>query len=153
MDLAFRETLQLDELSHALAVEIGSRDLNAERIPSVETLLGCCLELIVIDMEASTVRLIHFTLQEYLYTYPNLFRPTHSIMTYLNFQTIKNISSTLSILPESTAFLRYSSLYWGVHASRQATNDVALLALKLFSQIRSHISTRLLLVDLISRTG
>ena len=150
--------LQLDELSHALAVETESRDLNAERIPSVETLLSCCLGLIVIDREASTVRLIHFTLQEYLYTYPNLFGSTHSIMaeiclTYLNFQTIKNISSTLSALPESTPFLRYSSLYWGVHARREATNDVELLALKLFSQVEGHISTRLLLVDLLSRTG
>ena len=150
--------LQLDELSHALVVEIGSRDFNPQRIPSVETLLSCCLGLIVIDREASTVRLIHFTLQEYLYTYPNLFGPTHSIMaetclTYLNFQTIKGISSTLSVLPESTPFLRYSSLYWGAHAKREATDDVASLALKLFSQIESHISTRLLLVNLISRTG
>ena len=150
--------LQLDELSHVLAVEIGSKDLNPERIPSVETLLGCCLGLIVIDREASTVRLIHFTLQEYLYTYPNLFDSTHSIMaeaclTYLNFQTIKDISSTLSALPESTPFLRYSSLYWGAHAKREATNDVVSLALKLFSQIESHISTRLLLVNLISMTG
>jgi len=32
--------LQLDELSHALAIEIGSKDLNPERIPSVETLLS-----------------------------------------------------------------------------------------------------------------
>ena len=150
--------LQLDELSHALAVEIGSKDLNPERIPSVETLLSCCLGLIIIDREASTVRLIHFTLQEYLYTYPNLFGPTHSIMaetclTYLNFQSIKDISSTLSTLPQSTPFLRYSSLYWGAHAKREATNDVASLALKLFNQIESHISTRLLLVNLISRTG
>ena len=138
--------LQLDELSHALAVEIVSRDLNPERVPSVETLLSCCLGLIVIDREASTIRLIHFTLQEYLYTYPNLFGPTHSIMaetclTYLNFQAIKGISSTLSALPESTPFLRYSSLYWGAHAKREATDDVTLLALKLFSQIESHIST------------
>ena len=150
--------LQLDELSHALAIEIGSGDLNPERIPSVETLLSCCLGLIVVDREASTVRLIHFTLQEYLYTYPNLFGPTHSIMakiclTYLNFQTIKDISSTLSIPPEPTAFLRYSSLYWGDHARREATNEVASLAIKLFSQIENHISTRLLLVDLLSRTG
>jgi len=70
--------LQLDELSHSLAVEIGSTDLNPERIPSVETLLNCYLGLLIIDREASTVRLIHFTLQEYLYTYPNLFGPTHS---------------------------------------------------------------------------
>src|SRR5258708_4598442 len=34
--------LQLDELLHALAVEIGSTDLNAKRIPSVEILLSCC---------------------------------------------------------------------------------------------------------------
>jgi hypothetical protein len=102
--------LQLDELVHALAVEIGSTDLNAERIPSVETLLSCCLGLVVVDREASTVRLIHFTLQEYLHTCPDLFGATHSIMaetclTYLNFQTIKDISSTLllrlSQLPSS----------------------------------------------------
>jgi len=150
--------LQLDELSHALAVEIGSKDLNRKRIPSVETLLSCCLGLIVIDREASTIRLIHFTLQEYLYTYPNLFSPTHSIMaetclTYLNFQAITDISSMLLAPPESTPFLRYSSLYWGAHARREATNEVASLALKLFSQIESHISSKLLLVDLISRTG
>ena len=150
--------LRLDELSHALAVEIGSKDLNPERIPSVETLLSCCLGLIVIDREASTIRLIHFTLQEYLYTYPNLFGPTHSIMaetclTFLNFQAVKDISSMLLAPLESTPFLKYSSLYWGVHARRETTNDVASLALQLFSQIESHISTRLLLADLISRTG
>ena len=37
--------LQLDELLRALAVDIGSADLNAEKIPSVdiiELLLGAC---------------------------------------------------------------------------------------------------------------
>jgi len=82
--------LQLDELFHALAVEIGSTDLNAKRIPSVETLLSCCLGLVVVDREVLTVRLIHFTLQEYLHTRPDLFGATHSVMaetclTYLNF--------------------------------------------------------------------
>jgi len=95
--------LQLDELCHALAIKIGSRDLNHERIPSVETLLSSCLGLIVIDREASTIRLIHYTLQEYLCTFPDLFGPTHSIMaetclTYLNFPAFNNISSTLSAL-------------------------------------------------------
>jgi len=113
--------LQLDELLHALAVEIGSADLNAEKIPSVETLLSCCLGLVVVDREASIVRLIHFTLQDYLYTCPDLFGAAHSIMaktclTYLNSQTIKDISSTLLLLPPSTPFLKYSSLFWGVHA-------------------------------------
>jgi len=150
--------LQLDELQHALAVEIGSTDLDAEKIPSVETLLSCCLGLVVVEREASIIRLIHFTLQDYLYTSPNLFGATHSIMaktclTYLNSQTIKNIPSTLFPLPLSTPFLKYSSLFWGVHARREATRDVASLALQLFTQIESHISTRILLVDLISKTG
>ena len=113
--------LQLDELLHALAVEIGSADLNAENIPSVETLLSCCLGLVVADSEASTVRLVHFTLQEYLYTCPDIFGQTHSIMaktclTCLNHQPIKEISSTLLVLPQLTPFLKCSSLYWGVHA-------------------------------------
>ena len=111
--------LQLDELLHALAVEIGSTDLNAENIPSVETLLSCCLGLVIVDKEALTVRLIHFTLQEYLYTCPDIFGSTHSIMsetclTYLNFRAISDISSTLHTLPQSTPFLRYSSLCWEI---------------------------------------
>jgi len=149
--------LQLDELSHALAVEIGSADLDTGRIPPEEALLSCCLGFVVVDSEASTMSLIHSTLQEYLYTRPDLFGEAHSIMaetclTYLNFQTIKDISPTLP-LPPSAPFLKYSSLYWGIHAKRKASEEVVSLALKLFGQIESHISTKLLLVDLISRTG
>ena len=150
--------LQLDELLHALAVDVGSADLDLERIPSVETLLSCCLGLVVIDREASTVRLIHYTLQEYLCAFPDVFGAAHSIMaetclTYLNFQVIRDISPTLFTVPEPATFLKYSSLYWGIHARRGASKEVVSLALKLFSQIESHIATKVLLVDLISRTG
>ena len=150
--------LQLDELLHALAVEIGSTDLNPEKIPSVETLLNCCLGLVIVDEEASTVRLIHFTLWEYLLSCPDLFGLTHSIMaetclTYLNFRAIKNISPIISTLSQPTPFLKYSSLYWGVHCRRDTSKGVVSLALKLFGQIESHISTKLLLMDLISMTG
>ena len=150
--------LQLEELFHALAVEIGSTDLNIERIPSVEVLLGCCLGLLVVDREASTVRLIHFTLREYLHTCPDIFGPIHSIMaetclTYLNFRTVRDISPTSPPPSQSTPFLKYSSLYWGTHARRQASTNMVLLALGLFSQIETHISTKLLLVDVVSKTG
>ena len=150
--------LHPDELSHALAVEVGSTDLDPKRIPSVETLLSSCLGFIVIDRETPAVRLIHFTLREYLQAHPDLFGLSHSTMaetclTYLNFQTIKGISPILSPPPQSTPFLNYSSLYWGVHAKREASRDVVSLALQMFSRIESHISTRLLLADLISKTG
>jgi len=150
--------LKLDELLHALAVDIGSTDLDLTRIPCVETLLNCCLGLVLVDRKASTVRLIHSTLREYLYTFSEIFGPTHSSMaetclTYLNFQTIKKISSTQCILPQLTPFLKYCSLYWGAHARREATRVVVSLALKLFDQIESHISTKLLLMDLISKNS
>ena len=58
--------LRVDELGHALAVEIGSTHLDPDNVPSIQTILGCCLGLITVDKESSTVRLIHFTLQEYL---------------------------------------------------------------------------------------
>ena len=148
--------LQLDELLNALAVEIGSTNLNAENIPSVEILLSCCLGLVIVDREASTIRLIHFTLQEYLFTCPDLFGPTHSIMaetclTYLNFEAIKDISSARFIPPRPAPFLIYSSLYWGVHAKREAVRGVVPLALQLFGQIETHMSTKLLLIHQRSR--
>ena len=157
--------LQLNELLDALAVEIGSADLNGENIPSVETLLSCCLGLLVVDGGASAVRLIHFTLQEYLSTLPDIFGPTHSIMaetclTYLNFRTVKDILSIPKVAVwerffrfQSTPFLEYSSLYWGVHARRETSKGVVLLALQLFSQIETHISTKLLLEDASRKSG
>jgi len=81
--------LKSDELRCALAVEIGSANINADNIPSIGTLLACCQGLIVVEKEASTVRLIHFTLQEYLRAHSELFGAAHSTMaetclSYLN---------------------------------------------------------------------
>src|SRR5437588_4875552 len=73
--------LKADELCHALAVEIGSPNLNTDNVPSIATLLAYCQGLVAVDKEASAVRLIHFTLHEYLRAHPELFGSAHSIMT------------------------------------------------------------------------
>ena len=70
--------LRSDELCHALGVEIGSPNLNSDNVPSIRTLLACCQGLFVMDKETSTIRLIHFTLQEYLGAHPGNFGTTHS---------------------------------------------------------------------------
>jgi len=70
--------LQAGELCHALAVELGSMDFNTGNIPSMPTLVSCCQGLMVVDKEESTVRLIHFTLQEYLSAHPDIFSRPHS---------------------------------------------------------------------------
>ena len=142
--------LKADELSHALAVEIGSPNLNTDNVPSIGTVLACCQGLLVVEKEASTVRLIHFTLQEYFRTHPDIFGAAHSTiaetcLTYLNSQQVKAFPTSHSADPQDTPFLKYSSLYWGVHAKRNPSGCTKQLALKLFNDYNSHISTRILL--------
>ena len=141
--------LKADELCHALAIEIGSPNLNTDNVPSVGTLIACCQGLVVVDKEASTVRLIHFTLQEYLRTHLELFSAAHSTiaetcLTYLNSQQVKAFSANLSPDLQDTPFLEYSSLYWGTHAKRDLSDCAKLLALKLFDDYNTHISTQVL---------
>ena len=147
--------LKCDELLHALAIEIGSPNLNSDNIPPIGTLLACCQGLVVIDKETSIVRLIHFTLQEYLRAHPQLFGAAHSTiaetcLSYLNSQQVKALSTAPSPDLQNTPFLEYSSLYWGTHAKRDLSDRTKLLALKLFDDYDNHISAKMVLEE---RTG
>ena len=142
--------LKANELCHALAVEIGSSNLNTCNVPSIGTLLTCCQGLVAVDKEASTVRLIHFTLQEYLRSHPALFGTAHSTMaetclSYLNSQEVKALPTSPFPDLQDTPFLEYSSLYWGVHAKRDLSDCAKLLALQLFNSHNPHISVMILL--------
>jgi hypothetical protein len=57
--------LRVIELRHALAVKAGDAAFNPAGMPSESALVDCCLGLVVIERETSTIRLTHFTLQEY----------------------------------------------------------------------------------------
>ena len=142
--------LSANELCHAMAIEPGSTDINAGNTPSIMTLVGCCQGLITVDKEASTVRLTHFTLREYLSAHPHIFPRPHSEMaeiclTYLNSKQVKAIPANRSPGLSDTPFLEYCSLYWGVHAKRELSDNTISLALELFQEYDGHISTRLLL--------
>jgi len=142
--------LKANELCHALAVEIGSPNLNVHNAPSMGTILACCQGLVVVEKETSTVRLIHFTVQEYLRAHPDLFGASHSTMaetclSYLNSHQVKAFPIFPFPDPRDTPFLRYSSLYWGVHAKRHISDSAKQLALKLFDDYDRHISAEILL--------
>jgi len=142
--------LQAHELCYALAVELGSTDFNPDNVPSISTLVGCCQGLITVDKEASIVRLIHFTLQEYLSAHSDIFSRPHSAiaeicLTYLNFQQVKALSAELFIGAQGAPFLEYCSVYWGVHAKRELSDCARSLALKLLKENYGKESTRFLL--------
>jgi len=142
--------LRAAELCHALAVEIGSPNFNTDNVPTIGTLLACCQGLVAVDKESSTVRLIHFTLQEYLRAHPELFGSAHSTMaetclSYLNSQQARALSPSSSPNPQDTPFLEYCSLYWGIHSRRDLSVCARSLALKLFDDFNNHISIKILL--------
>ena len=103
------------------------------------------------------MRLIHFTLREYFSAHPDIFSRPHSAMaeiclTYLNSQQIKVLSaealsvSSFADLPDlihDKPFLKYCSLYWGVHAKKELSDCARSLALQLFTEYDGHISAAL----------
>ena len=112
--------LHVDELCHALGVE-GSSDLDIRNIPAIETLLECSLGLVTVEKSSSTVRLVHYTLQEYLSHNPNFFPKPHSMiaevcLTYLNFPHVRGFSPTLRSVPLTAPLVEYASCYWSTHA-------------------------------------
>ena len=144
--------LRVDELCHALAVEIGSADFDPDNVPPITTLLGCCQGLITVDKEASTVRLIHHTLREYLSSCPNLLATAHSTiaetcLTYLNSKQVKELPPYPPPDDPSMPFLKYSSRHWGTHARREFSDCTMSLAMELLSLHENHISAISLLAQ------
>jgi len=143
--------LHVDELCHALGVEKGSTDLNIRNIPTIETLLASALGLVTVEKSSSTVRPVHYTLQEYLSNNPSLPPKPHSsiaevCLTYLNFQHVCCFSPALPSVPPAIPFVKYASCYWGAHARRETTENVKTLALKLLDRYHEHISSKVLLL-------
>ena len=142
-----RRPLKVHEICHAIAIRVGSNDLDSDDIPAISTLLSCCQGLVTIDNGTSTARVIHYTLQEYLCTLPDLFDRAHVTMaetclTYLNFQHVKDIPAGRSPDHRSTPFLEYSSLYWGTYMKIELSDLAKRLALQLICQFGSHISSK-----------
>ena len=147
--------LQVDELCHALAVEIGSTHFNSDNVPATETLLACCQGLVTVDREASTARLTHHTLREYLSTHRNLFPRAHlemaeTCLTYLNSDQAKALPAKRQPNLSSMPFLKYCSRYWGIHAKRELSDGVVLLAMELLNQYGNHVAANSLFEQMLA---
>ena len=143
--------LRMEEICHALGVELGSTDPDPERIPALPTILASSLGLVKVDTTLSTMRLVHFTLQEHLLSDPALFHTSHSTiaevcLTYLNFQCVRDLPPTLHSTPATMPLLEYASYYWGEHTRKGITNNVKKLALRLLDKFDEHISAQLILL-------
>ena len=139
-----KRPLRIDELCHALAVDVEATDLDAGNIQPQDTVLGSCLGLVFVDKKASIVRPIHDTLQEYL-SRPGILTGAHKILgetclAYLNYDLIKGLPASKVKDLGHMPFLDYSSLYWAAHAKIELSDRAKTLALRLLSQFENHIS-------------
>jgi hypothetical protein len=94
------EPLTVNELLHALATEVGQSEMNIDNLPSRSTFLDCCLGLVIVDDETSSVRFVHYSFQEYMNSqdrFPQLGdERAHEIITricliYLCFEATKEV--------------------------------------------------------------
>ena len=143
--------LRAQELCHALGVDTESADLDLNNVPALRTLLASCLGLVTVEASSSTVRMVHFTLQEHLLGNPTLFHGPHSAIAevclkYLTFGSVRDLSPTLDSAPSTMPLLEYASLYWANHTRRGMAENVKTLALRLLDKFGEHISAQLLLL-------
>ena len=129
--------LTLSELQHALAVEKSHNEFDDDNIPTQEMILDCCLGLVVVDEETSTVRLVHYTLEQYFRRDPQAEFPNgcnyiaETCLTYLTFGKLRHHCTTLNSLEDKLGeylFLKYAARYWGTHLKQECSTDLAILA-------------------------
>src|SRR5437763_9478234 len=132
--------LTVNELLCSLAIKDGDTSLNPRGIPIREPLLDCCHGLAVIDQETSTVRLVHYSLEEYLNRQDRILGLTkvewhikiaHTCITFLKFP-----SATAGEVPtqnnNTVTLLFYAATQWGHHLRRsdQLSNAALELAIE-----------------------
>ncbi|KAJ7167388.1 ankyrin repeat-containing domain protein [Mycena crocata] len=114
-----KRPLSVEELREALAVERGAKRHNPEKRRPIAIILSVCAGLVVVDEESSTVRLVHFTTQDYLNgRFPEAHTEiTCTLLTYISFDEF-------NIIPQrdKTAANRYSLLEYCQYCLLHAQN-------------------------------
>lgn len=127
-----RRPLATLELQHALAVELNKPELDKNNLADIQDLVSVCAGLVTIDEESMAIRLVHYTLQEYLEnTQDKWFQNPQAQMalkcvTYLSFsafegghcQCEQDLQERLWLHP----FYSYAACNWGHHAREAETS-------------------------------
>ncbi len=135
-----RRPLLVTELSEALAIKPGSTSLKPRFRPSQKRMVDCCMGLVTVDEKSSVVRLVHFSVQEYLHKYRDgVFADgertiAEGCITYLLFEpfTLGPRRDEVEILDliSKNAFVKYAAHHWGSHVHSAKSEKIDQLALK-----------------------
>jgi ankyrin repeat protein len=139
--LVFAErALTITELKHALDLKVYDENLSDERFATLLT--SACAGIVVVDGSANTVRLAHYTAEEYLRKNKStIFQDPQSKMAetcliYLSlneFGQVPRLQSKVEDRCTKYPFLRYAADHWGNHVSFGVRGPVYMLAWKFLS--------------------
>lgn len=134
-----RRPLLVTELSEALAIKPGSTSLNPRFRESQKRMVDCCYGLVTVDDKSSIIRLVHFSVQEYLYKFQKeLFADgertvAEGCLTYLLFDTFalgpRQDEIEIENMISNNVFVKYATHHWGNHVHSAQNEDVDRLAL------------------------
>lgn len=115
------------ELQTALAIELGSCELDAQNMTDIEDLISVCAGLVTVDKASNTIQLVHYTTREFFQQTWTMWFPraqediAQACVTYLSFDAFKTgpCRTVLEIVARvsSYPFYHYAAQYWGYHAS------------------------------------
>jgi hypothetical protein len=137
-----RRPLVLPELKHALAVQVGDRNLVENRFVDEELITSACAGIVIVDEGTNIVRLAHFTAEEYLReNQSTIFKDVQSNMaeTCLAYLSLEEFSKVPISKDEVTdrrkryPFLSYAANHWGDHVSFRVRGRVHRLAWEFLS--------------------
>ncbi|CVL03942.1 related to ankyrin [Fusarium proliferatum] len=123
--------LTVEELRHALAVEVGKAELNRDALPETSIILQVCVGLVTVGESDGIIRLVHYTTQEYFEKTKTTWFPeaeneiTTTCVTYLNFQEFRSgichTDEALRKRLDENPLFYYASHHWGDHARNAKT--------------------------------
>ena len=129
-----RRPLHIDELRHALATRVGDFEFDRDNLLPSRSIIESCLGLVVLDDESLTVRLVHYTLQEYLISIEQSLFPrgqtltTNICLTYLCLDSVIEGSGLeiqqIEMVLQNFPFLQYATTQWGHHAREATVSEI-----------------------------
>jgi hypothetical protein len=136
--------LGIEEMRHALAVDLEQRNFDEECLIREEDIVSVCASLVTIDPEGKTIHFVHQTVQEYLESDNSDLLLTSQdyitkiCLTYLQFDVFaieneidEEIAHTLS---SHYPLLFYAAQYWGHHASQCSGHSMVTFILDFLEQ-------------------
>ncbi|KAE8443548.1 hypothetical protein EG329_001788 [Mollisiaceae sp. DMI_Dod_QoI] len=128
--------LRLDEITHGLAIEDDTSELDEDNITSGEIILQVCIGLVSLNKLDGTIGMVHATAYDFFQNLPDRYKGIQiemakACMTYLCFKSFANGSckTVESFLDRTHAmpFYRYAAQNWGLHARRSEKEIMPLL--------------------------